>query len=482
MRVSRHALSPWWTDDLRPLSGPVRAGFYYGLLLVAVIAAFVAPPPSWWDLLSPLAVPDHFRNAEISYWPRGLIAWLPVPTAGQLHVLRAVTILAWLCAGAGLFFRLSSILTAVGFATLSAINFSYGSGHGWTLPVWALFALCFSSTDDRWTADSHLARRWPRYPFRPPPPEALSRTGFARKLVVIFIAWILFAAGISKLLTAGPRWMDGCSLQSYMAVFEPMARWRGLSRFLQHHPGLIKALAAATIVFEVGAIVAPFSRRLRHVVIAAAIGFHIGILLVMHPLYFPNMVTFALAIDWPSRSPAGSDERPRLSRRDVAVPAIVLCLVFAVVGTMRLEWFPITHVPMYSVYSCGDVVSDRDGDLRRIQVLANLETVQRLAKQRCTQRVWWSLEERCVTGGLAFPVSNWVSARTALRFAGGEGCDLRVSHEDLSKSFGSIPPHWGHVLGGIALRELAERPQLPGGRRDVRWRGQQVSPENHGPT
>ena len=341
-------LARWWTQDLAPLSGRLRLVFYAGLMAMALA-------DSW----SPLAAGELFRGTDPAFYtPRGLFAWTGVEwlAPGMVDALCALTLVAWVFAALGLLAPWSQLAAGVGALFLQGVSVgATGGSHRWQVAAYSLLFMGFAADDGRWSLDRWLAGHlawWPRA--RPP---AVWRTGLARKLVCLGVASTLFAGGLSKLLAAGPRWLDGASIHFHIASQQPWARWPWLSEVLAERLWACSALSVATLALELGAPLALAWRGLRHAWILAVSGLHTGIYLVLQPDYFQQMWCYLLLVDWdrlaarwrgrPLRAPPAS-AGPSL--RIGAALATALAAVFLVVALLRIEWWPLTHTPMACDY------------------------------------------------------------------------------------------------------------------------------------
>ncbi len=339
------------------MHGLLRLVFYGGLFLLALD-----------DRLSPLrglrfyeaTSPELFR----SY---GLIELLGIGYLAPetLHVVVAVTTVAWVLAAIGLFSRVSAVVTAVGVAFLHGMFLGTNAlNHNWFLSTYALIALCFARTHDPWSIDYHL-KKWRKG--SPPKPEGtLADTGLARKAVLVLAVGFYFAAGMTKLSVAGLAWADGHTIAYFAAE---RGQEYPLGKLLAENLWLCTVLAVATLTLELGAPAALFSRKARYALIFGWTFMHLGIRLSMGPRYWPNILCFALLIDWgavgravrervriPSlanrlepRAPISLPEAEGRRFGGVAAASLLLPLVLAV-AFFQVFWWPLTSVYMYCSY------------------------------------------------------------------------------------------------------------------------------------
>jgi hypothetical protein len=347
----------WWLCDLPPMQGLLRFAFYAGLLLLARDYS-----------LSPLhGITAYERTSPELFRTYGLIELLGIRYIAP-EILRVVIVgtqVAWILAAIGLFSRVSAVLTAVGVAFLHGMFLGPNAfNHNWFLPTYALIALCFTRTTDRWSVDYHLKKWWTGTP--PAPEGALADTGLARKALMVLVVGFYFSAGMSKLSVAGLAWADGHTI-AYFAL--ERGATRPLGRLLAENLWLSSLLAMGALTLELGAPAALFSRRARYALIAGWTGMHIGIRLSMGPRYWENILCFALLIDWGAAIRAvrergklpnlGSDTAPSAAialrdtggrtTRGVAFASLLLPLV-AMVACLKLFWWPLTNVYMYCSY------------------------------------------------------------------------------------------------------------------------------------
>lgn len=399
----------WLLGTMPPLSGRLRFVFYGGSL-----ALFVVLNDGLSFTLS--------RASPYLYQPRGITAFLGVPSfaPGAMRALMAVTYLAWLCAAVGLFTRPAKILTAGG--VLLAIGFEQayetGSTHVHTLLVYVLVLLCFSDSDREWSVDAWLRRRRGLTQEAEGGVASIGATGLPRQAILMAVVGLYFGSGLSKLVDAGPRWIDGQSLQYYIGSQVDRTSFEiitALRMWVSEQRWLCQILSLSTLVIELGAPIALFSRRLRHLWIPAWISMHLGIVLLMAPNYWiHSWCVGVLLTDWAwlrhtleTRSFFEGD-RPRLESvlaspgQSMRVRALggALVVMAAVPPVVQIEWFPVTHVPMYSSYVTPDVVGgvpvEDFGDETRVRELAGRCSGSRAIgyPRRCPWRVPRALADR----------------------------------------------------------------------------------------
>lgn len=359
----------WWLDDFPQMDGMLRCIFYAGLFCLMV---FDRPTPFDAPSLAS-SVPPLFNT------PTGLMQFFEIGRIDpdSLRVIRILLVGTWAMAFLGFCIPITSALTAIGFAVLHGSNAGIlGSNHSCHLALYSLFALCFCVSDDKWTADYHIRKKWAHW--MAIDRNSLLRTGFARKLVLIFAVYCLFSAGVSKMLNGGLGWLDGSSLHFYISESAPAARIKWLSEFVLKHSLICALLASITIVFELGSILALVSRTFRIWVFSIAILFHLGISAIMMPSYWIHMWCYILIFDWrrinfeakkllktrfgalkfsmPEAGEEVSDCRKSLrtgataGTKFAAIAASALCAFLLGISVAQVEFWPFTAVKMYSNY------------------------------------------------------------------------------------------------------------------------------------
>lgn len=368
------AFFAWWARDYPPLDGRLRAIVYLLLLVMAQnglldAAAILRSCPD--GLFEPLGITALFMGGRS-----------PGEVAPLLNALRYPLMVAWVSAALGLFGRAPLVATGLGVVVFwGPVHSCFGTNHTWHLPLYVLVICGVLARPDRWSADWYLARRFPAYPFRPMEQDPRDLSSFARKLALVLSAFMLFSGGVAKLHEGGLAWADGQSLTFYleqMGVPKGMAgAW--LLGTLRQHPWAITALSAGTLVLELSSPLMLFVRRLRWPLVAAAWVFHFGIYLLMRPAYFPQMTCYLLILDWSRLEASGLAKRlasmwgssrlaPSFSTRPTtgqratvfaASGAVSIALLVTLIA--QREFFPLSHVPMYSSY----ISSDRVGPFSR---------------------------------------------------------------------------------------------------------------------
>ncbi len=341
-------MTDWWIASQPPVPGLLRAVFYTGLLVLCII-----------DHPSPLDAPRLIARTERRFYtPAPVLGFLGIHWVepSVLRVARALTIAVWIAAAAGFLQPVTAVATFVGFAFLHAVNSgALGSNHSTHAALYALFCMCFSVSYDGPSLDGLLAAHtsWPLLVGR----GSVLESGFAPTLLLVALAYIIFAGGVSKLRNGGLGWLDGKGLRYYIDQSADFARAPSVARSIVARPWLARLLATSTVIIELSApfvLVRP-ALRLAFVLVWCAL--HIGILLVMMPAYWIQMWCYLLVLDWyriaglvvgRHLAPAAVPVTYGAGAVALTLLGVVFSAVLVIVLVRQCERWPFTSVPMYS--------------------------------------------------------------------------------------------------------------------------------------
>ena len=295
------------------------------------------------DLYTPPAVLRLFR-----------VTWVDVSV---LRIVRVFTIIAFIAAAAGVLQPISAVAVFLGFALLHAVNSgALGSNHSTHAALYTLFGMMFSVSYDGPTVDGVLANQlwWPHLVHS----GSVLESGFAPTFVLVALVYIMFAAGISKLLNGGYRWLDGKCLRYYIQESIDFSRFPRLARAVIGRAWLCRGLAVVAAIVELSAPVAIFvAPQYRAFFVLAWCAFHIGILSVMMPAYWIQMWCYLLVLDWykigsvvlrRSLHPPVLADTSSIAATALTSLGVAFCFALIIVLIRQLEEWPFTTVPMYS--------------------------------------------------------------------------------------------------------------------------------------
>jgi predicted DCC family thiol-disulfide oxidoreductase YuxK len=230
--------------------------------------------------------------------------WMPLPIFAWLHLGPAPSaILEWLSiawrfalalSAIGLFTRVSMVVAAaLGFYLL---GLPHNFGHVYhfdALLVLALVTLGCSRAGDAWSVDALMTRR----PARPS-----AEYTWPIRMVWTLMALVFLAAGIAKLRHGGTAWIASANMSFILlrsayhtSDADPITT---LGLWVASHAWLSRALAAATVVVELGFITSLIGRRARRVFVPAGMALLVGIRIMMGPTFGGFLLANVFWVPW----------------------------------------------------------------------------------------------------------------------------------------------------------------------------------------
>lgn len=264
-------------------------------------------------------LPAFWATATLTdgFDPVGVLAPLesPLPAAAVRALVIAAPLLA-AAVTAGLWFR----VTGPAFAAVLLVVLTYRSSWGRLLYFDNLLLLhtlvlaCSPAADD--LAVRHRLRGSPGPDGAATgPPAADPRYGWPLRLCALVTVATYVLAGVAKLRIGGPGWLDGDTLAHHVAFSAARLEVLGgtpspaARLVLGHGSWLLTPAAVATVVLELGAPLALWT-RLRTPVVVGLWGFHAAVAATMFVLFpYPlALVAFAPLYRlerwrWPGRQP-----------------------------------------------------------------------------------------------------------------------------------------------------------------------------------
>jgi hypothetical protein len=228
----------------------------------------------------------YLRVAAIppALWaPLPIVAALPQPDLVLLVWLGRATAVLLVALALGIFTRPALVLLLPLILVQEAwLNSAGKITHG-TIPVtWALAFLVLAPCNRRFALDA-LWRR--------PAPRESRYARWPIELTFVAVAAFYCLAGVAKLRTAGLAWADGWTLQYELLTGTPTGIWVAQSRML------CAVLSVLVLTFEVGAPLGVI-RRLRPLVLAGGVAFHLGTTLLMRITFWPVVALFLVFVPW----------------------------------------------------------------------------------------------------------------------------------------------------------------------------------------
>lgn len=231
--------------------------------------------------LSPVST--RARVDDMFYEPLPLLRLLHVPRPGAaaLDVLNAVLLVALVCALVGVATRAALWVSAIAWTVTYAHVYSFGGVYHGSLPiVLALAALAVGPA-----GQTYALRPARRHHGDGEDPLA----GWALRVVQVGVVLFYLAGAWAKLVKTGPGWPWSGALDAAMLSFGTPLGLR-----VAAHSALAQAVALGGFLFEATSFVLLARGRIRYLWVAAALGFHLGVLLLMG-LEFGGMTLCLLA-------------------------------------------------------------------------------------------------------------------------------------------------------------------------------------------
>jgi hypothetical protein len=356
----REYLVWFWMEDLPRLGGVQRIYIYLGLFLTAWFSTYARPHLG--D--SPLQAPELYAYTLPKFFSlEGAMKilhssmWINHTT---IHFIRMLTVCGFLACILGVGGQLPPVLVGIGmFLMHGIVQGCIGTSHRWYVPVYTCLALMFANGNADLSLDAYFAREYGKaYPFQPycwtHATSSILCSGFARKMILLSGISTLFFGAITKMLNGGWAWLDGASL-SYYVSSEENGRSVLLKNLMAQYRVISLLLSFGSIGLEAGSIAAVFIPWTRPLIIVSAAGLHLGIWLTMWPNYFPQTVCYGLGMSWNFFS--GSTVDALSHRFPVSEWSLLPCWIgvgvwmcLSMVALLRIEYWPLTGIPMYSFY------------------------------------------------------------------------------------------------------------------------------------
>jgi hypothetical protein len=220
----------------------------------------------------------------------------------------------------------AALLATVGLRTRVALPMAWGCGlilggmvgsmgklvHNDALLLLAMVPLLAAPSADAWSVDAALSRS-PRVPV----PSA--RHGWPVRVAMVVTAGAYFFSGLAKMMFSGPAWVLSDNLRFVLyASSDVRAAPNALALFIADRPWLAHAIAAATVLVELGFPIVLWRPRAAWLFVPGAMALHAGIWMAMRLDYWAWVATLVIVfVDWP----ALADRLQRNAAPGVAVRA-----------------------------------------------------------------------------------------------------------------------------------------------------------------
>lgn len=284
-RLGQSSLGGWSTFFFRP-ADPTPLGLIrlvVGLLLIWDLGVLgldlqdFLGSDGW---IGPEAA-RHFL-AERSPWAWSIWFWVP---DGMLSLAWLASLVVATLFALGIASRLTSVLAwviAVSIVRRAPVAL-FGFDH--LIATWTLYLAAFGASGQAVSIDRYVARlrdlrrrasRGGTLDAVGGAPRQSVAANLTLRLIQLHLALIYGSSGLSKLM--GPEWWNGSAME--MIILTPEFRRFDLTWVLAY-PGLINVLTHSGVFLEITYPALIWSRGVRPIVLAAVIGLHLGIDLVL---------------------------------------------------------------------------------------------------------------------------------------------------------------------------------------------------------
>lgn len=200
--------------------------------------------------------------------------------------------------------------------------------------------------------------------------------------VCLFAGFTFFSAGISKLRNSRLSWLNGQALCRYIG-----------KAYVGTFQLFCSTMAPLSVLFELGApFLMFFGPRGRITFVLLALSFHFGIALLMYPRYTSQSCAYALLF---RTNPAAVPKR----KLPLLFSTITVILLFTT--AFRIEVWPLTSVPMYSIdlpdtfgstveeaYRIAEIV-DKTQCISGFRFPYSYLDIRMRGTEKCKRGVWW---------------------------------------------------------------------------------------------
>ena len=280
----------FWFEPTPPTDLGVSRLLFYGLLFAYYLpvshVGWGAIPASWRD---PLWI---FQRLH-----------LPIVSDDVLALMVAAWKASLLLSCLGFMTRVSTAVAFLLGAYLIGLPYNFGkTDHMTALVVFTLGIMALSWCGDAWSVDAFIRRRFRRKPPRAPSGEYR----WPVRAVWLTMALVFFAAGVAKVregrddvwFSTGFVFSEHFAIslvQQHYGPNPPAVKW-GL--FIARHAWLAQAMAAASILIELAAPLALFSRRARRVVPPLLFALQLGIAVIMNVWFTRFLFVYVFWVPW----------------------------------------------------------------------------------------------------------------------------------------------------------------------------------------
>lgn len=258
-------------------------------ILVAAVALWIVL--SRYDLPSILLFPEVFWNDVL---PERRIRFFLLFGVGTERLLWGMLHGALVATLAGIATRWSALVSGLLLYHFGALEAVLWTGNpylrGYTIPSLALLIIAASASGGSFARQHEVdepswENRWP--------------VG----LIQVLFVQIYFFSAWAKMATTGVAWFESSNIRHYILGLDQFLglAHAPLNLFIADHPALCSAMAGFGVALDAGFPLVFVSDRLRRLILAAAVFFHIANGIVFH-IWFQNAWLLLIFVKWDGRS------------------------------------------------------------------------------------------------------------------------------------------------------------------------------------
>jgi|AntRauTorcE11898_2_1112593.scaffolds.fasta_scaffold09634_2 uncharacterized membrane protein YphA (DoxX/SURF4 family) len=278
-KKSRFAFSSWMDDSLQPSSqGWALYRIFYGLF----VFFFMLPSQRMYAFLGDLST-DFFLPP-----PGPMMLFERFPPEWMLLMMHYLLIAALILLVAGFYTRWASLGVAVLLLLLKGFIYSVGKiDHDIILVVIPIF-MAFSGWGKSYSVDAWRLND-----------DSKKDKQWALPVLALVIGFMMFTAGFPKILGG---WLDVNTQASYghfLTQYFGSGRqdlWAPYGFYIGEF--WWEVADYATVIFEVGFLIAIINPKSTRVFISLAVFFHAGTMLFMNIAFLPNFIAYAAFLNW----------------------------------------------------------------------------------------------------------------------------------------------------------------------------------------
>lgn len=290
----------WFEPALADNLGLCRIILYGSMFLFYLLSPVLFKSWGWHEDFTP------WGNVSSVFWkPVWLFRVLHLPQLSTTSLIAVQTIwrlsLALSCVG--LLTQFSTTVSLVLGVYLCGLPNNFGKIHHLDqLLVWVFLVMAFSKCGDAWSVDALIRKTRTRTVTMKKDPAPSGEYTWPVHLIWVISVMVFFEAGISKLRHSGILWVTTETMQNFLlrayyhvSDSEPLTSW-GL--FFARSHFWSSALAAGSLLLEVGFLFALFSPRARLVLVPSVVAMQAGIALFMGPNFYQMILCQSLWVPW----------------------------------------------------------------------------------------------------------------------------------------------------------------------------------------